>query len=99
MNYLDRIAIQIRKRVPKSDLPDDDTHALFRTYAVLLLAKGVDVTPADVHNAWVAWMLSINPSHESLVPFTALDPDTASDDDIYADAIQAVAKEGMPASD
>ncbi|MCW2973029.1 MAG: hypothetical protein JWN72_1302, partial [Thermoleophilia bacterium] len=37
-NYLDEIARQIRGAVSSKKLPPEDTHGLFRNYAVLLLA-------------------------------------------------------------
>lgn len=90
--YLDFVAAKIRGRVCSSDIPDEsDTDALFRIYAVLLFAKGPLVSREDVHNAWVAWMLGVDPTHESLVPFADLDPDTAADDDPYVAAIRSVA--------
>lgn len=93
MNYLDVLGAQIRSRVPKSDLPDEDTRGLFRIYAVLLLAKGPQVTPEDVHNAWAAWMSETNPSHEAIVPFSELPPALAEDDLPYADAIRLTAED------
>lgn len=92
MNYLDELGARIRAQVPRADLPDENTHGLFRIYAVLLLAKGTAVTPEDVHNAWVAWMAGLDADHEALVPFEDLDPAIASDDEPFADAIRIVAK-------
>lgn len=74
MTYLDLAAEEIRRHVPEKALPDGDTELLFRLYAVLLLAKGADVTTADVHNAWSAWMQTTHPDHQSLRPFEELDP-------------------------
>lgn len=92
MNYLDQLALKIRAEVPKADLPDEDTQSLFRTYAVLLLAKGVAVTPADVHNAWVAWMVAQEPDHESIVPFEELSASVVQQDQPYVEAIVRVAE-------
>lgn len=89
--YLDALAEAIRQAVPQEALPDGNTSSLFRTYAVLLLAKGENVSRADVHNAWVAWMAEQDPDHESLVPFSDLDPDTQAEDSPYVVAIRAVA--------
>ena len=88
--YLDSIARQIRELVPRSELPDEDTHGLFRVYAVLALAKGELVEAADVHNAWVAWMLGVDPEHGALIPFNELDAATAADDLVYVEAIRTV---------
>ena len=58
MTHLDAVASDIRGAVPSDALPNEDTSSLFLLYAVLLLAKGEEVTREDVHNAWVAWMES-----------------------------------------
>lgn len=92
MNYLDDLAVRIRAAVPPSDLPHDDTLGLFRTYAVLLLAKGEEVNASDVHNAWVAWMAGRDRNHRSLVPFQALPAAVADDDEPYVSAIRSVAR-------
>ena len=93
MNYLDNLAARIRAAVPADKLPDDDTRALFRTYAVLLLAKGDAVDASDVHNAWSAWMLDRDPTHESLVPFDELPADASRQDEPYLAAIRHAARE------
>jgi hypothetical protein len=92
VNYLDELASRIRAEVPPGDLPHDDTKALFRLYAVLLLAKGEDVTQADVHNAWSAWMADRDGDHESLVPYQELAPGTTADDEPFVAAIRSVAR-------
>ncbi|MFC6158913.1 DUF7701 domain-containing protein [Kribbella jiaozuonensis] len=93
MNYIDRLAEGIRSKIPSKRLPDEDASDLFRMYAVLLLAKGVSVTASDVHNAWVAWMLETDDSHESLVPYEDLAPSVAAQDEPYVEAIKATARE------
>jgi hypothetical protein len=90
--YLDELARAIRQAVRPDALPDGDTFALFRVYAVLLLAKGEQVTRADVHNAWVAWMADQDGDHESLVPFSDLDAETQAEDSPYVRAIRTVAR-------
>ena len=92
MSYLDDVAQRIRGAVSANALPDEDTTSLFRMYAVLLLAKGKDVTREDVHNAWVAWMLSRGEHHESMVPFTDLPPGTQAEDSPFVVAIHTVAE-------
>jgi hypothetical protein len=84
---LDARLIRSLVRVP---IPDD-TDALFLTYAVLLRAKGSDVTAADVHDAWVAWMQQHDPTHPALVPFDLLDAATQAQDEPYVEAIRAAA--------
>ncbi len=92
MTYLDLAAEEIRRRVPEGLLPDGDTDLLFRLYAVLLLAKGADVTTADVHNAWSVWMQTTQPDHPSLRPFDKLDPKTQAADEPYVEAIAAASR-------
>lgn len=92
MTYLDDLASRIRAAVPPGDLPHDDTHDLFRLYAVLLLAKGEKVNAEDVHNAWVAWMTDRDPTHEALVPSSDLSKSLVAQDKPYVEAIQLVAR-------
>jgi hypothetical protein len=61
-------------------------------YAVLLLAKQENVTGEDVHNAWVAWMLSKGQQHDAMVPFSQLAPNTQAEDSPFVTAIRAVAR-------
>jgi hypothetical protein len=91
LTYLDDLADQIRQRVAAAALPDANTDSLFRLYAVLALAKGDAVTPADVHNAWAAWMQELDPRHGALVPFSALDAKTQQADEPFVQAIRAAA--------
>jgi hypothetical protein len=91
MSYVDQIAARIKASVPADLLPDDDTTRLFRLYAVLALAKGAATEAADVHNAWVVWMLELDAEHRSIRPFEELDAETQSADAPYVEAIRAVA--------
>jgi DNA-binding XRE family transcriptional regulator len=72
---------------------DYDDRPLYRAYAVLALAKGVHVTSEDVHNAWSAYTMGWNPQHPDIVPFSMLPADKRAQDDVYRDAIHAVAQE------
>lgn len=92
MTYLDSIAVEIRQRVPSDKLPAGDTTLLFRLYAVLVLAKGEDVTATDVHNAWAVWIQETVGSHPALRPFEDLDEETQRADVPYVDALRAVAR-------
>jgi len=67
--YLDDIAGKIRAYIPDDRMPEGDADALFRIYAVLLRAKGGDVTRSDIHDAWSAWMAKGGGGHASLVPY------------------------------
>ncbi len=90
MTYLDVIAAKIKQAVSPEALPDEEMSDLFLIYAVLLLAKGRDVTNEDVHNGWVAWMESKGKEHESMVPFTSLSKNTQSEDSPFVKAIRKV---------
>ncbi|MEV5595666.1 hypothetical protein [Streptomyces sp. NPDC052496] len=92
MTYLDRLATLIRSCLPAEAEPPADSDGLFRIYAVLLRAKGEQVTEEDVHDAWSAWMLSVDGRHRALVPFRELDPETRAFDIPYAQAIRAAAR-------
>ncbi|MFE3760823.1 hypothetical protein ACFXPI_03540 [Streptomyces sp. NPDC059104] len=93
MTYLDRLAALIRSCLPPEAEPPQDSAALFRMYAVLLRAKGEEVTDEDVHDAWSAWMQTVNSTHEALIPFNDLDPHTRAFDTPYAEAIRAAARQ------
>jgi hypothetical protein len=92
VNYLSKLATQIRAEVPESNLPDADTEPLFLMYAVLLLAKGAEVEPHDVHNAWAAWMTQRNEDHESLSEFSELPESVQRQDLPFVEAIRRVAR-------
>jgi hypothetical protein len=91
LTYISDIAEQIRREVPQEVLPDGNTDLLFLIYAVLALTVGEDVQAEDVHDAWSAWMTYSDPSHESIKPFSQLDPETKKTDQPYVDAIRTVA--------
>jgi hypothetical protein len=92
MTYLDALATEIERRVPRELLPDDGTDSLFRLYALLALAKGRAVSAVDVHNAWAAWMQERNPGHRSIRPFDELDGDIQASDAPFVEAIRAAAE-------
>jgi hypothetical protein len=92
MTYLDELASEIRRRVPRDLLPDEDTGSLFRLYALLALSKGTAVDAIDVHNAWAAWMQERDPDHRSIKPFEELDAETQASDEPFVEAIRAVAE-------
>lgn len=92
MTYLERLANEIRHEVPADALPPEDTRDLFLGYAVLLLAKGEDVSGEDIHNTWVAWMAARGQEHESMRPFSELSLSTKDEDSPFVLAIRRVAK-------
>jgi hypothetical protein len=91
--YLDDIAAAIRSHIPSERMPDTDTRELLVVYAVLLRAKGCDVTRSDVHDAWSAWMAFRDSSHPSLVPYGELSDDVREEDQAFATAVQTAAVE------
>jgi hypothetical protein len=93
MSYLDDVAAAIRRHLPPDGDAPGDPDRLFRSYAVLALAKGEAVTAQDVHNAWAAWMQDIDAGHAALRPFEELDAETRAADDPFVDAIHAAARE------
>lgn len=91
VNYLAVDAARIRAELPEDSSVPDDAEDLFLIYAVLLRAKGVEVQAEDVHDAWSAWMLGIDPDHESIVPFADLDEATRAEDGPFLLAIRRAA--------
>jgi hypothetical protein len=91
VNYLDVVAERIRHQLPADLIPESDSTDLFRGYAVLALTKGATVSREDVHNVWVAWMLTRGQQHESMVPFADLDRQTQNEDSPFVAAIRHVA--------
>ena len=91
MNYISEISERIRCEVPQEVLPEGDTDLLFLMYAVLALTVGKDVRAEDVHDTWSAWMTHLDPSHESIKPFSQLDSETKKTDQPFVDAIMKVA--------
>lgn len=90
MSYLDTISAVIREELgePSSDSTPAD---LMRLYAVLLLAKGVEVDAEDVHNAWSAWMQLSQPTHNDIRPFQELTVATKAADAPFVRAIRRAA--------
>ena len=93
MTYLDDLATEIERHVPQEFIPQEDTGALFRLYALLVLAKGAAVDASDIHNAWAAWMQERNPDHHALKPFDELDAETRAADEPFVRALRTVAAE------
>lgn len=91
MNYLDLLAAEIQRTAHPESTPPDADLPLYRQYAVLLLAKGTEVTAEDVHNAWSAWASEHDADSRNLVPFKELPLSVQRWDDAYVDAIRAVA--------
>lgn len=92
MNYLDLLAAEIQRTADSGATPPDEDLPLYRQYAVLLLAKGEDITAEDVHNAWAAWATDHQPESRHLIPFKELSAREQRKDDLYVEAIKTVAQ-------
>lgn len=92
MNYLDLLGSEIQRTADPEATPPDEDLPLYRNYAVLLLAKGQDVTLEDVHNAWAAWASEHDPDSRHLLPFKELSLNVQQRDQRYVDAIHAIAE-------
>jgi hypothetical protein len=90
--YLDDIAARIRQQLPSELLPDEaGIDELLRLYALLVQAKGVDVTAEDIHDAWSVWMASRDPGHDAIKPYGDLDAATKQEDAPFLSAVRTVA--------
>ncbi|MEW6128271.1 MAG: hypothetical protein AB1757_14625 [Acidobacteriota bacterium] len=89
--YLDDVAAAIRKFVPTDRIPEGNSDELFRIYAVLLRAKGTNITQSDVHDAWSAWMAKRNGKHPALVAYEDLEQPVQAEDGIFVSAIRQAA--------
>jgi len=87
--YLQAIADQVRANLPPGTAVPADSEDLFRLYAVLVRVKGSATTLEDVHDTWVAWEATRNPTHAALVPFDELPPTVQAEDAPLLQAIQA----------
>lgn len=87
-NYLQQDAKLIRRALPEGTSIPDNSESLFVIYAVLMRAKGADVTASDVHDAWSAWMMRQDPKHEAIRPYEELDSDTRAQDEPFLIAIK-----------
>jgi len=97
MTYIDQVATEIRRRVDPAILPKTDVERLFRIYAVLVLAKGIEVTVEDVHDAWAAWECDRKPQSSSIVPFDQLTPRVQAMDEPFVEAMRQVARDRLQA--
>jgi hypothetical protein len=91
--YLAEDAGLIRSLLPGAARPPGDDETLFLGYAVLMRAKGLEATAADVHDTWAAWMLGRDPGHQAIVPFDELSADVQALDAPYLQAIHTAARQ------
>lgn len=90
--YLLDDADLIRSELPAElDVPPTSAD-VFTLYAVLMRAKGDQVTASDVHDAWAAWMLTQRKRHDAFVPYEDLSPAKQHLDDPYVTAIRRAAR-------
>lgn len=89
--YLEEIARIIRSYIPKDRLPDSNSDTLLLSYALLLRAKGVEITSSDIHDAWAVWINGVNPNHEALVPYDKLAPEVQQQDFVFVTAVRRAA--------
>ena len=92
MNYLDLLASKVYQAAHPETTPHDFNLPLYRLYAVLVLAKGQQVTAEDVHNAWSAWASEHALQNQNIIPFKELSSHTQSKDHLYVQAIHDVAR-------
>lgn len=90
VNYIEHVASRIQFELTADHLPAENSDRLLRLYALLALSVGTECTLENVHDAWSIWMTEVDPSHESLVPFSELDPATQAEDLPYVEAIRRV---------
>jgi hypothetical protein len=92
VNYLGKLAEEVKNEIPPNLLPNGDTETLFLLYATLVRVKGNHVTASDVHDSWSAWMMIQGQTHSLLVPFSALSSDAQDQDAPFVEAIRRVAR-------
>ena len=83
--------IDAARELLEDELPNEPD-ALRDLYLLLVLTLGESTTTEDVHDAWAVWASRTNPAHESLVPFSRLEPAVARLDIPYRDAIHRTAQ-------
>jgi hypothetical protein len=91
MNYIDEVKAKLLEHIKIGK-------GLQNVYALLVLVKGENVTLKDVHNAWAininqTWDFEQYGNHRSLIPFEQLSAEIQAKDQLYVDAIKAVARE------
>lgn len=91
--YLKDIAATIRTHIPDESMPGVGAEDLLTSYAVLLRAKGTNVTNSDIHDAWAAWIVRSDPTHDALVPYDELTVDVQEQDLVFATAVRRAAEE------
>ena len=86
MSYVDDVRDSLAARLPGLE------PALLDLYALLILARGVNTSLRDVHDAWAVWRSRSRPDHQSIVPFDEHTEEVQELDRKYADAIVEVSE-------
>ncbi|MGN8224115.1 RipA family octameric membrane protein [Gracilimonas sp. BCB1] len=89
---MEKIADTIKSFIPEERLPEDNYDELFVLYAVLLRAKGKNVTQSDIHDAWSAWMNKQDQDHNAILPYEDLEKNVQDQDNLYAVAVRKAAE-------
>jgi hypothetical protein len=74
-------------------MPRENADALLLRYAVLLRAKGANVSNSDIHDAWAAWIAARDPTHTALIPYENLSEQVQEQDRAFATAVRRAAEE------
>lgn len=77
MTYIERLITEIQEEFPR--LPAE----LVDLYAAIVLAKGLDLTNEDVHDAWAIWKNRTFPEHRSIIEYDKLTPEVQDLDTKY----------------
>lgn len=88
--YVERARDELVTAFPK--LGEPKRSDLLDLYSVLVLIKGEDTCPSDVHDAWAVRMSNRRPDHWSIVPYDELPEDRKVKDDKYVLAIRSIAR-------
>jgi hypothetical protein len=79
MTYIERLIAEILTEFPKLEGKPE----LVDLYAAIVLAKGIDLTNEDVHDAWAIWQNRIRPDHRSIIEYDKLTPEVQDLDTKY----------------
>lgn len=90
MTYVEEVRECLVAAFPK--LGEAHRKDLLDQYTLLVLIKGEEVTPEDVHDAWSVRMSYIRPDHWSIIPFGELSEETQERDVKYALAIRGISQ-------
>lgn len=104
MSYATFVTSRLSDMLHPETMKPGDGATLMRMYAVLVFAKGENVTLEDVHDVWSLWKTGEGWTYGEvknnaakvtpyLVPFADITDEIAAYDQPYVDAIKQVARE------